>query len=249
MEHYEIEDIRNRPKRALMPLRAELHTQNILAYLRLTNGHETDAITDLRCKIDANFPARHDSLTLLGDRGLRSLLPGSELHFLLGSMIEILQTQEPTVTLKFRYTFHEATMAQSVTFFLADLNRTAVMTAPIERVMETFGKKVDKITDQLEKLQRSAKALTGAVDGTGLRVSQRTLRALRDVPQLFDPREFDAEGYCIIADVSMDEAYAIHRLFRYLPSKPAKEQYEQIPPAVRERFERHFKVDFAASVE
>ena len=30
MEHYEIEDVRNRPKRALMPLRAELHTQSIL---------------------------------------------------------------------------------------------------------------------------------------------------------------------------------------------------------------------------
>ena len=88
MEHYEIEDLRNRPKRPLMPLRAELHTQNILAYLRLTNGHETDAITDLHCEIEVNFPLERDSLTLLSQRGIRALLPRTELHFSLGSMVE-----------------------------------------------------------------------------------------------------------------------------------------------------------------
>ncbi|MEJ0078446.1 MAG: hypothetical protein WDO17_23985 [Alphaproteobacteria bacterium] len=65
------------------------------------------------------------------------------------------------------------------------------------------------------------------------------------MPQLFNPREFDAAGYSIIADISMDEAYALNRLFRYFPQAQAKEQYEQISPAVRERFEKHFKVDFA----
>ena len=104
MEHYEIEDVRNRPKRALMPLRAELHTQSILAYLRLTNSHETDPITDLRCEIETNFPLERDSLTMLSDRGLRALLPRSELHFSLGSLIEILQATEPIVTFKFSYT-------------------------------------------------------------------------------------------------------------------------------------------------
>jgi hypothetical protein len=83
------------------------------------------------------------------------------------------------------------------------------------------------------------------VDGIGLRVSQRTLRALKNLPQLFDPREFDAAGYYIIADVSMDDAHAINRLFRYFPNKQVKEQYEQISPETRARFEKHFKVDFS----
>ena len=65
------------------------------------------------------------------------------------------------------------------------------------------------------------------------------------MPQLFDPREFDAVGYCIIADISMDDAYTIHRFFRYFPIKQAKEQYEQISPEARARFEKHFKVDFS----
>jgi hypothetical protein len=244
MEHYEIEDVRNRPKRALMPLRAELHTQGILAYLRLTNSHETDPITDLRCQSEANYPLERGSLTMLSDRGLRALLPGSELHFLLGSVIEILQTTEPVITFKFSYTFHEATMAQSVAFHLADLNRTAIMQSPIERGLEGLGKKLDKATDQLERLHRSAETLTGMVDGTGLRISQRTLRALKDLPQKFEPREFDPDGYVIMAEISGDEAHALYRIFRYFDAGQAKEQYEKIAPEVRQRFEKHFKVEF-----
>jgi len=244
MEHYEIEDIRNRPKRALTPLRAELHTQNILAYLRLENTHEIDAITDLRCEITANFSLERDSLSMLSDRGLRSLLPRSELHFLLGSVIEILQHSEPEITFKFSYLFHERTTHRSVTFHLADLNRTAIMKSPIERALETFGDKLDKATGQLERLHQSADMLTGMVDGTGLRVSQRTLRALKNLPQLFDPREFDAEGYCIIADLSVEEARALHRIFRYFNVEQAKELYEKIDPEARGRFERHFNVRF-----
>jgi hypothetical protein len=245
MEHYEIEDVRNRPKRALMPLHAELHTQSILAYLRLANSHETDPITDLRCQIEANYPLQRDSLTMLSDRGLRALLPGSELHFLLGSAIEILQTPEPVITFKFGYTFHEKTMAQSVTFHLADLNRTAILKSPVERGLEGLGEKIDKATAQLEQLRRSAETLTGIVDGTGLRISQRTLRALKDLPQLFDPREFDPDGYVIMAGISVDEARTLYRIFRYFNAAQAKEQYEQITSEVRQRFEEHFKVEFS----
>jgi hypothetical protein len=245
MEHYEIEDVRSRPKQALMPLRAELHTQGILAYLRLTNGHQNDPITDLRCQIEANFPFKRDRLSMLSDRGLRALLPRSELHFSLGSMIEILQKPEPVIVLRFSYTFHEKTMAQSVTFHFADLNRTAIMQSPIERALERLGEKIDKATGQLERLHRSAETLTGMVDGTGLRISQRTLRALKDLPQLFDPREFDPDGYIIMADLSDDEARTLHGIFRYFDAGQAREQYEQIAPEARQRFEKHFKVEFS----
>lgn len=245
MEHYEIEDVRNRPKRALLPLRAELYTENILAYLRLRNGHESDPITEIRCQIEANFPFERDSLTKLRDRGLRALLSGSELHFMLGSMIEILQNPEPVITFKFRYTFHEAAMAQSMQLYLADLNKTAILKSPIERGLEALGAKLDKATGQLERLQRSAESLAGMVDGTGLRISQRTLRALKDLPQLFNPHEFDPDGYVIMAGISSDEARAIYRVFRYFNDGDAREQYEQIAPEVRQRFEKHFKVEFS----
>ena len=244
MEHYEIEDVRNRPKRPLTPLRADLRTQNILAYLRLTNSHETDAITELSCKIDANFNLERGNLNILGDRGLRSILPSSELHFLLGSMLEILKNPEPTITFEFSYIFRETTKKQSVTFHLADLNRTAIMKTPIQQVLESLGEKIDKVTSKLERLQHSAETLNTIVDGTGLRVSQRTLRALKDMPQKFDPREFDAAGYVIMADIPIGEARVLHQIFRYMGENDAKEQYKKIVPELRERFEKHFIVSF-----
>jgi hypothetical protein len=136
-------------------------------------------------------------------------------------------------------------MAQAVVFHLADLNRTAILKLPVERGLEELAKKIDKATDQLERLHRSAETLTGMVDGTGLRISQRTLRALKDLPQLFDPREFDPAGYVIMAEISDDEAHALYRIFRYYDAGKAKEQYEKIAPEVRERFEKHFKVEFS----
>lgn len=243
MEHYEIEDVRNRPKRPLMPLRADLHTQGILAYLRVTNTHETETIHDLRCTIESNFNAEKGGLRQLSERGLRSLPSKSELHFILGSLIELLQTAEAEVTFNFRYVFQAREVTQPATFHLADFDSTAIMTTPTERAVENLGKQVDKVTTQLERLHRSAESLTGMVDGTGLRISHRTLRLLKDLPQRFDPREFDADGYSIIADISIDDARAIRHALRY-PSAQAKELYEKVAPEARTRFEQHFKIEF-----
>jgi hypothetical protein len=244
MEHYEIEDVRNRPRRPLIPLRAELHTQSILAYLRLTNVHDTDSISDLQCSIHANFDLGRGGLKLLRERGLRELLPKSELYFLIGSIIEILQKTEPEITFGFTYSFHEQRGHQSISLYLADLNQTAIMKEPIEMAIEKLGEKIDNVTRQLDRLQQTAQTLTGIADGSGLRLSQRTLRSLKNLPQLFDPREFDANGYSIVADISIDDAYMLHRIFWYFNAPQAKDQYDQIAQDVRERFEQHFKVAF-----
>lgn len=244
MEHYEIEDVRNRPKRSLLPLRAELYTQGILAYLRLTNVHETDSIANLRCDIHANFELERGGLKLLRERGLRDLLPKSELYFLLGSIIEILQKPEPEITFTFTYTFHEQHGHQSISLYLADLNQTAIMKAPMEIVVEKLGEKIDNVARHLDRLQQTNETLAGIVDGSGLRVSHRTLRALKDLPQLFNPSEFDAEGYSIVAEISIEDARTLHRIFRYFGGSEGKDQYDQLAPDVRERFERRFKVAF-----
>jgi hypothetical protein len=244
MEHYEIEDIRSRPKEAILPLRAELTTRSFLADLRIANGHKTETITDLRCETEANFPLDHEKFNLLKNRGLRSLLPSSEIYFLLGSLIEILQNEEPTVTFKFAYKFREKPMTHSVTLYLADLYLSSIMKTPIETALDKLGDKMDKVAGQLEKIHRSAETLTKVADSTGLRLSQRSLRTLKDLPQLFDPQEFDADGYRIIAEISPDEAHALSRIFHYFSSASAKEQYEKISPQARTNFERFFRIDF-----
>lgn len=244
MEHYEIEDVRNRPKRARSPLIVDLQMENILAYLRLANESDVDTITDLRCEIESNFTLDRGGLDPLRNRGLRALLPRSELHFIIGSAYEILQTQEPVATFRFNYLFHGARMAQSITLHFADLNHTAILKAPGERALEDIGKKLENVADRLERLQQTAERLSGMVDGTGLRLSHRTLRALKDAPQLFEPTEFDSDGYNIIADISHDDAMSLSRLFHYFSSEAAKSEYEKLSDDVRTRFEKYFKVSF-----
>jgi hypothetical protein len=56
MEHYEIEDIRNRPKRPLAPLRMALFTEGHLAYIHFRNEHASDAVKDIQCEFAPNFP-------------------------------------------------------------------------------------------------------------------------------------------------------------------------------------------------
>jgi hypothetical protein len=245
MEHYEIEDVRNRPKRATAPLRAELEiSQGVLAHLHLSNSHETDPIIGLNCQIEANFPIDRSGLQFLSDRGVHSLLSRSSLYFHLGSMMEILRNTEPVATFQFRYTFNDKVMTQSVAFHFADLNRTTIMTSPLERALGKIGEKIDRVGSQLERLYRRAEALTGIVDGTGLRISQRTLSAIKDQAQMFDPREFGPDGYVIVADISEDDAHALHRIFNRYTAVQAAEQYEQLSAELRQRFEKHFKVRF-----
>ena len=136
-------------------------------------------------------------------------------------------------------------MVQSVAFHLADLNRTAIMQSPVERALEGLGKKIDKATEQLEQLHRSAETLTDMVDATGLRISQRTLRALKDLPQLFDPQEFDPDGYVIMSDISVDEARALYRFFATSMLDRQKNNTSRSPQKTRQRFEKHFKVEFS----
>lgn len=246
MEHYEVEDVRNRPKRQALPLRAELYIERgVFAHLSLRNDHEIDPVTSLRCQIDANFPLDRSRTKMLTDRGVRALWPGSNLHFLLGSMFEILQNPEPVLTLRFNYEFHEKSLSQSIALYFADLEESSIIESPIERRLETLGTTFDKVITQLERLNRNAETLTRMVDGTGLRISQRTLRALKDFPQLFDPREFDPAGYSIVADISIAEAHSLDNIFNSLNVSSAEQRYKKISPSVREKFEKHFKVDFS----
>jgi hypothetical protein len=158
-------------------------------------------------------------------------------------MNDLLKVSEPELALRFTYTFNGRNTTQSATFFLADFDRTLILRSPIERGVEKLGDKLDKISDQLKRLHRSAEALSVLADGTGLRISERTLRSLREVPQLFDPKEFGAEGYRIIADISTNDAHKVHQILRYFPAERALQQYRALPEELRRKFERHFKVD------
>ena len=74
---------------------------------------------------------------------------------------------------------------------------------------------------------------------------RRTIRALQKKEQLFEPREFDWQGYKIVLGISDDDALALHHIFGYLGgTDQLAQQYENLPAELREKFEAYFKVDF-----
>lgn len=83
MEHYEIEDVRNRPKQTLAPLRIELFMQDHLAFLYLKNDHASDSIKNIKCLVEANFKLRRDGIDSLNKRGIREFRARTECYFVL----------------------------------------------------------------------------------------------------------------------------------------------------------------------
>ena len=107
-------------------------------------------------------------------------------------------------------------------------------------------KLIDKVGDlvkELDHLRRDGEPLRKMVDGTGLRISHRTLSSLRGEGPKFKPTEFDALGYQLIIDVSHSDASRLQRLFHSWGSDKKKE-YDELPKELREKFEAKFKVEF-----
>ncbi|MBZ0218777.1 MAG: ATP-binding protein, partial [Fimbriimonadaceae bacterium] len=246
MEHYEIEDIRNRPKQAVSPLRAELFMRDQAAFLYLKNDHVTDSIKNIRCRIDANVEFQKTGIASLGERGIREFRAQTGRYFLIDSLPMMLsKNAEPELTMHITYEFHDATKTDKISFFLADLMYSIVMHSPIVNAINALTDKMEKLTGYVEKIGHDTKALSKIVDGTGLRVSQRTLRALKNVDQLFDPYEFDWGGYKILLDISAEESVSLYQIFGTM-GRPAdkRTRYEALPLELRDRFEKAFKVSF-----
>jgi schlafen family protein len=246
MEHYEIEDVRNRPKRPLAPLRVELFTQDTLAFLYFKNDHASDSLRNVKCRVDSNFELERDGVQSLTSRGLRELRAQAERYFLLDTVPTMLsKNPEAELHVSLTYEFHEAIRQDSVSFYLADLKNSSIIHSPAVNAIKYLGKQVDKISNQLEKLKRDTEALARIADGTGLRVSQRTLRALKNSAQLFDPSEFDWDGYKILLEISDDEAITLHRIFGVIATPEDRcKRYGEIAPELRAKFEKCFKVEF-----
>ena len=245
MEHYEIEDVRNRPKQQLAPLRVELFTDDQLAFLRLKNEHASDSITDMRFEFQTNFPIEHDRLVALQQRGLRELRGQVERYYILDTVPTMLsKNPEAQLNVTVRYKFHETLLTEFVSFFLADLTNSAIMRSPVVKAINALGEKIDRIYDRLEKLRSVIQSISRISDATGLRLSQRSVSALKGSGQLFSPHEFDCDGYEIILNISRKDALALDRIFGFLDKSESEARYRKLAPELRTKFEKYFRVEF-----
>lgn len=198
MEHYEIEDVRNRPKGSRVPLSVDLVTrQEILLLLRVRNDDPTESIKNATFGIDANFKWESGGARSLVDRGLKALRPGVELFYHLDSANSVLaQSDEPELVVRVGYEFGGRTTHDTFVFHVGDFKSSAVVHSDLSVTMGKLTDKVSALVNELNKLRQQNSSVLRMVDGSGLRLSHRTLEALRNQNAKYDPTEFDSAIVC-----------------------------------------------------
>lgn len=248
MEHYEVEDVRNRPKAELRPLDIVLAKDNFEAFLRLKNISTSDDASEITCEVSSNVKLDARSLERLQSGGIRRLPPGEELYFLMGS-IGMLLSEDPDAELSIvvKYKCRDVWRTERQTFYLAHYGTSMIVRDPIEQTLMNIEEQLKSVVKQLQKMNGHADAVSQIADATGLRLSQRTLLALKGEAARFDPREFDSQGYRIVLGISKREASQLSDIFHTLIHfQTAKKEYEALTPKLREKFEAHFDPVFYA---
>lgn len=248
MEHYEIEDVRSRPKGGLAPLRVEIGTvQDVMLLLTLKNDHSAEALANLKFSITHNFKTDTKGLETLTTRGLRSIRPTTELSFYLGIATDVLRTPDAELTVVAEYDFLGKKVKETFRLFLGDLRDTAIVRRPEVEAMKKLTEKIDEFVRETKRAhQEYEHFLQKVIDGTGVRLSHSTVTALQGKAALLEPEDFDWVGYRAILDISSDDARKLQRIFnqRFGGSGDEREQYEKLPADLRERFQKVFKLRF-----
>jgi hypothetical protein len=200
----------------------------------------------VKIAVEANFDLNTRGISSLVARGIRELRSQATLHFFLDSFPTIIEKQpEPELRIKATYKFSGRMSSDDVTFFLADIAQTTIFRSPMIDVLKSISERTQEVARELVSLRKDFGELSKMVDGSGLRISYRTLQILRNSGELFDPHEFDWDGYRIILDISTKEAFSLHRIFGTFGSGEKKrKEYDDLPPALRAKFEKLFKVEF-----
>ncbi|NKJ38744.1 ATP-binding protein [Rhizobium sp. SG570] len=243
MEHYEIEDVRNRPKAKLLPLEVSLHFERTLLSIKFRNCSQAEIIDDLKIDVETNFPNDEGLLRRLKSRGIKQMRPGTEHVFLLGAISGFLKAnEEAAILVSSVYRRGDVIEREAAEFHLSDYLYTSIVEPPIVDAIRKVGQKIDDVTSAIGKLVWKAEAWEDMRDATGLRLSQRTLRGLLREDQRFDPDEFSWQAYAIILGIEDREAIDLHHVFTSFPdAKSIAEEYCKRPEELRLKFERYFK--------
>jgi hypothetical protein len=242
MEHYEVEDVRSRPKERQPPLRVDFVAIRGIGFLKLRNDHESTSVIDVKCNLSSNVEFERDGIDSLDTRGLREVRAQTEKHFILDGIAPMLEKNpEAEIGVTIDYTFQGDTFRESITFYLGDFAKSAAIQSPTVEVLSEINEKVGRISQEIGKFGRTMEGISRIADGSGLRLSHRTLKMLKDVDEKFDPNEFDWQGYSIILGISSDEALSLYRIFGTMGAFEQKQKdYEKLSPDLRKKFETRF---------
>ncbi|NBC31799.1 MAG: hypothetical protein GVY13_03905 [Alphaproteobacteria bacterium] len=197
-------------------------------------------------EIEANFTTGKSSIDQLKTRGIRELHPKMQIPYYVGSMVNLLgKNEEPELQISVGYGFQGKKIEDSRTFYLADFKGSSVIEPSPIKAANIIAKVLEQVSKNVQEQSTILEAISNISDGTGLRLSQRTLALLKNEKQIFDPREFDWRGYTMILDISPAEASQLESIFQLFGfGDDRRRMYEQLPEALRSKFEQHFRVDF-----
>jgi hypothetical protein len=143
------------------------------------------------------------------------------------------------------YDFLGRRVKETFKFFLGDLMDSAILRSDHVDAMKKLTEKIGEVVKELERARQANAPLLRMVDGAGLRLSQRTVAALHSKPVVYDPAEFDWEGYQVILDISQADALKLGRIFsNRIGGGDGRSAYEKLPAELRAKFENAFKVNF-----
>ena len=246
MEHYEVEDVRNRPKTDLTGLDLTLWKEDSVAYLRFRNATRSEDVTNIRCEIASNVEFEREGLDVLSTAGIRRLPPGEELYFCIAGIGILLgKRSDAEISVATTYTFRGDILTDRQTFYFTHYRHSIIIREPTQQALLNIEEQLKAIAKQLDVFGRRASRLDAITDASGLRLSQRTLASLRGEGQRCDPREYDVGGYKMILDVSWEEAFALSGIFHtWISGEHAKREYEALNEDLRQKFETHFLPTF-----
>jgi len=185
MEDYEINDVRQRRCTVLPLVSIDVRSRHG-ALIYLVVGNKGDAPAE---DVTFEFPENFAWLSTLAKpnlftRGIKSLAPGKEFHFLYSQFVEVAKdgSQIPghfSITASYTHPDRAQRITEAFYIDILDYFHSEIFHSELYDTSETIKKELKDLTHQVEKLNRTIEQLAPLGDATGLSLSIPTLKNLQ----------------------------------------------------------------------
>ncbi|MEK6641731.1 MAG: ATP-binding protein [Nitrospirota bacterium] len=185
MEDYEINDVRQRRRTVLPLVSIDVRSRHgALIYLVVSNKGDAPAED-----VTFEFPENFDWLNTLAKpnlftRGIKTLAPGKEFHFLYSQFVEVAKegSQIPghfLITASYTHPGIGQQITEAFYIDVLDYFNSEIFHSEIHDTGQTIRQALKDLTNQVERLNGNIEQLVPLADATGLSLSLPTLKNLQ----------------------------------------------------------------------
>ncbi|QTA85715.1 AlbA family DNA-binding domain-containing protein [Desulfonema magnum] len=247
MEHYEIEDVRNR--RSLLPqlVNFDVDFDGHLIRLKIENIGN-DVAHEVKFEFPKDFKWYRGELPNALKNGIKFFPPGRKIIYTLGSSSSILGENSKydtsfDVAISYFHPFSESKVQEIVHIDFLDYFDSTVERNPLVKISQSIEVLAD-IQTELNKINASIKKFNAISGATGIDVSLRTLKNLRHIftgSSDFEPIDIRYYDYNVIQEVlniDFEMASKIYDHFHYNPENTPLEEIEGITDELLEKIKK-----------